>query len=295
VPCLPRQPTGDLAQVVSRARREGSLPYSALAGGFRPRTPQPAAVADLIDRSWLDLGRPDPFFVAELLAGQRPTLPEAARLAQAAPALRALVVEPDAGVRGAWRLAGLEPPTLGGGPTWEAEDGDRLAAPGSGPVVSALAELPTSFWGLALALDPGDRLGADLYRRRAGGWVEVRLVAAGDGLATAELPADPAAAGALGNRYPAAGEGDDCWREGPSRQWLADLRARLVGGHLVVAGELSGRRTTPPSTSSVDLPAAPSGLDLTQIADVWRPAALDGGNTGPWPAVATWVVSFGQR
>jgi hypothetical protein len=153
-----------------------------------------AALAAYLDRWWTELGRPDPYVVADVSAGDGSLAAEvlAARPA-CETALRYVAVEADPAQRAAQatRLA-LEPPASVLGRS-EVEDPDEPPEPvrGQGPLVTALAELPAIEPAVVVAAGWLSRLPSDRVQWRAGRWWELRLAAADDGgLDELALPLD---------------------------------------------------------------------------------------------------------
>lgn len=136
-------------------------------------------VAAALDREWSRLGEPDPFVVVEAGAGGGRLAREVLRAAPAcAGALHYVLVERSGALRAeaAGRLP-LEPFADALGPASRPDPEDApVAVPGSGPVVSALEELPAvRFDGVVLANELLDNLAFDVVERTAAGWSEVRV------------------------------------------------------------------------------------------------------------------------
>ncbi len=195
-------------RIAARARRFGPLPWSVFmeaalydaedgfyqAGGRAGRGgdfvtspelgPLFAAVwAQALDQCWEELGRPDPFFAVEAAAGAGTLARDilAARPA-CAPALRYVLVERSAVLRAAqMQRLPIEHPAFVLGPLAAGADPDEEAqtAPGAGPLVTALAELPAGpVTGVVLANELLDNLAFDLLEWRGGRWHEVLVAAA---------------------------------------------------------------------------------------------------------------------
>jgi SAM-dependent MidA family methyltransferase len=205
--------TGLGARIAERARRFGSLPWSAFmeaalydpeegfyqAGGRAGRSgdfvtsPElgslfAAAMAHTLDACWEELGRPDPFVVVEAAAGTG-TLARDILSAHPAcgPALRYVLVEQSAPLRAAQAThLPIELPALVLGPVaspaTDGDDDDARSQPGIGPLVTALADLPAvPVVGVVLANELLDNLPVDLLEFRAGRWHEVRVAAPDSG------------------------------------------------------------------------------------------------------------------
>jgi hypothetical protein len=191
--------------VLERARRMGPLPYSALGPGLPAPAPGSFStgsrqlaqwMASAIDEWWYALGRPDPYKVVEVGAGDGS---RAAELLGLGPdclnALRYVLV--DEGFRDA--QAGhlpLESPAFlfpGGAEEpddFEADGGARMpAAAGMGPLITSLEELPALRGdGAVMAVAWLSRLPSDRVEWRDGRWWEIRLASAGGGLAEMPVP-----------------------------------------------------------------------------------------------------------
>jgi SAM-dependent MidA family methyltransferase len=151
-------------------------------------------VARAVDGWWDRLGRPDPFLVVDAGAGRGQLARDVLRAApRCAPALRYVLVERSAGLRAvqAEHLQ-LEPAELALGPAVPPEpDEEPVAVPGSGPMVTALAELPAGpAIGAVIANELADNLPFRIVERAAGGWNEIRVGEAGKSFADIVLPAD---------------------------------------------------------------------------------------------------------
>jgi len=204
------------ALVVEKARRMGPLPYSAVgavgavgaldggaggAGGGPSWVPPASAVAewmvDAIDEWWEAAGRPDPYTVVEVGAGDGS---RARQVLGSGPvclgALRYVLV--DHGFTDIQaKLLPIESPAFlfPGGPGGDGEDDDANdgdVAPAlleMGPLVTSLVDVPSiQSHGIVVAVDWVGRLGSDRVEWRDGRWWEIRLsaVPGADGLA--EIP-----------------------------------------------------------------------------------------------------------
>ena len=257
-------------RIAAQARRFGPLPWSVFmeaalydpddgfyhAGGRAGRRgdfvtspelgPLFAAVcARAIDRCWEEFGRPDPFFVVEPAAGAGTMARDilAARPA-CAPALRYVLVERSAALRAvqAQRLP-LEHPAFVLGPASAAADPDDEACtePGTGPLVTALAELPVGpLTGAVLANELLDNLAFDLFEWREGQWNEVLVAAANsstDELVELLVPAPPdvvAEANRLVADPASLPEGARIPRQREAAAWLRQALSLVEAGRVIV-------------------------------------------------------------
>jgi SAM-dependent MidA family methyltransferase len=206
-------------------------------------------VAHALDEWWAELRRPDPFVVAEAGAGAG-TL--AAAVLAAAPecagALRYVMVEQSERLRAEQTLRlSVEPASLVLGPSGRDDPdlGPRTKA-GSGPLVTALAELPAGpFDGVVLAnelLDnipfrllqrSGDIQGrhGDPERHQNGGWAEVRV---GQDLGEVLVPAAPALAAEADSLAPDAPDEARIPLQRGAGAWLRAALGCLQRGRVVV-------------------------------------------------------------
>ncbi len=137
-----------------------------------------ACVARALDRWWHELGDPDPFVVMEAGAGTGRLCREVLRAApECAPALRYVLVERADALREAQReLLTVEPFEYALGPSTPDVDGMPQPVEESGPIVSALDELPAlTMDGVILANELLDNLAFDLVQRTDDGWLEIRV------------------------------------------------------------------------------------------------------------------------
>lgn len=278
----PQIPSAAREVAAARARRYGSVPYSAL-GPARRQPPGPAvghALTPHIDRWWEELGSPDPFVVVEMGAGDGAVAAGALETApRCAAALRWLLVEPSARLRaGHHARLSLEPPELVLGPTLRGEDGDEAEpAAGEGPLVASLAEAPVVAGpAVVLAVDLLSTLPADRAEWRNGRWWEVLLVAAdGGGLAEARVPlAGPVPPDPV----------PDGWRVPLQRAagaWLEATLARIDRGTVVAVdrvvdttAELAVPGLRPPSGEA-------AGVSLDQLSDPPPDRVTTGGALSP--------------
>jgi SAM-dependent MidA family methyltransferase len=192
--------------LAERIRRQGPLPFddwmeAALYdpdGGFFARASSSRSdfvtsvevgslfgtlVARAVDGWWDRLGSPDPFLVADAGAGRGQLARDVLRAApRCAPALRYVLVERSAGLRAAQaEYLSLEPAELVLGPAVPPEpDEEPVAVPGSGPMVTALEELPAGpAIGVVFANELADNLPFRIVERTTGGWNEIRVAELG--------------------------------------------------------------------------------------------------------------------
>ena len=266
-------------RIAERIRREGPIPFDrfvaaalydedggffALGGGAgragRDFVTSPevgtlfgALVARFLDRSWVELGRPDPFVVVDAGAGRGRLAADVLRARpDCARALRYVLVERSAALRAAQpELLTLEPADRAFGPAVQDEP-DEAPRPieGIGPIVTSLPELPALelTHGVVIANELLDNLPFRIVER-AGAWKEVRVGSERDAFVDVVVPASPdvvaaaddVAAGAaipLGARLPVPTATVD---------WLAEVGRVLRRGFLVVvdyadaAASLAGR------------------------------------------------------
>lgn len=151
-------------------------------------------MAGATDRWWDQLGRPDPFLVVDAGAGRGRLARDVLRAQpRCAAALRYVLVERSANLRAVQgeRLP-LEPAELVLGPAVPPEpDEEPVAIPGSGPLVTALAELPAGpAAGVVIANELADNLPFRIVERTVDGWNEIRVAVTGQSFAEIALPAD---------------------------------------------------------------------------------------------------------
>lgn len=193
-----------------------------------------AVVARALDAWWAELGRPDPFTVVEAGAG-------AGALARAVldgsprclPALRYVLVERSDALRErAGQRVPVEPPRFVPGPVVVDPDEGAIAEAGTGPVFTALADLPAeTFTGVVLANELLDNVPFRLFERTDAGCAEVR-VALGDGdtelvemLVDASPDAAPTVDAPVGGRVP---------DQRAARAWLRRALSVVTRGRVVV-------------------------------------------------------------
>ena len=126
----------------------------------------------------------------------------------------------------------LEPPRqlLGAAVTSDPAEGPKLV-PSTGPVVSALADLPSErFTGVVLANELLDNLPFRLFERTGTGWSEVRVGLDGEVV----VPAPPDAASACDRYAPDAPVGGRIPLQQRATTWVRDALRLLERGRLVV-------------------------------------------------------------
>ena len=152
-------------------------------------------VARYLDGAWRRLGEPDPFVVVEAGAGRGKLAADVLSAVPAcAPALRYVLVERAAILRTEQRrLLRIEPADEALGPVLRSADPDEddELAPGTGPIVASIDELPgIAFEGVVVANELLDNLPVRIVERSDGRWVEVRVGLAGDDLVEVLIDAD---------------------------------------------------------------------------------------------------------
>lgn len=252
-----------------------------------------------MDRLWEAAGRPDPFTVVQVAAGDGAValavlegrgLEGEGRPPACSRALRLVLVEADPALRErhAGRLP-VEAPALLLGPVAASPDPDEDPVPvtGIGPIVTSLAELPVVRGSCVIvAVRWMSRFAHDLFEWRDDRWYEVRLVAAadsGDDLATIAVELDPARSTLLEGLVP------DDGRVPGARYAVRDgaaawLRSALVAAELgwVVAADRWADTTTP-------IGEGEPPLALDQVAGVHRPEDFAHGGPGGL-GVARWRI-----
>ncbi|HET9771322.1 MAG TPA: SAM-dependent methyltransferase, partial [Acidimicrobiia bacterium] len=153
-----------------------------------------ALIARAIDGWWEGVGRPDPFLVVDAGAGRGQLARDVLRAGpRCAPALRYVLVERSATLRAeAAEHLPLEPAELALGPAVPPEpDEEPVGVPGSGPMVTALADLPAGpATGAVVANELADNLPFRIVERTGAGWSEVRVGEGSGAFSEVVLPAD---------------------------------------------------------------------------------------------------------
>ena len=199
-----------------------------------------ALIARAVDGWWDQLGRPDPFLVVDAGAGRGQLARDVLRAApRCSPALRYVLVERSAGLRAVQaETLPLEPAELVLGPAVPPEpDEEPVAVEGSGPMVTALAELPAGpATGIVVANELADNLPFRIVERTAAGWAEIRVAGSDRTFAELALPADDALA-ALADRLTEGAEitvGARLPIPGALSEWLRSAAALLRRGVVAV-------------------------------------------------------------
>ena len=214
-------------RIAERIRREGPIPFDryvdaalydedggffALGGGAgragRDFVTSPevgtlfgAVVARFLDRSWTELGRPDPFVVVDAGAGRGRLAADVLRAApNCARALRYVLVERSATLRAAQReLLTLEPADRAFGPAVR-DDPDEAprTIEGIGPIATSLPEFPALelSHGVVVANELLDNLPFRIVERSRASWAEVRVGNNDSGFVEVVVPASPEVAAA---------------------------------------------------------------------------------------------------
>jgi SAM-dependent MidA family methyltransferase len=271
----------DLAErIAERIRREGPIPFDRYVdaalydedGGFFARgggagragrdfvtSPEVgtlfgALVARVLDRSWAELRRPDPFVAVDAGAARGRLAADVLRARPAcAPALRAVLVERSAALRAAQReLLSLEPADRALGPAVQDEP-DEAPRPieGIGPIVTSLPELPALELpdGVVIANELLDNLPFRIVERAGGVWREVRVGSEDGVFGEVIVPAAPEVAAAADEVAAGVAIPDGARLPVPTAtvDWLAECGHVLRRGFLVVvdyadaAGSMAAR------------------------------------------------------
>jgi hypothetical protein len=276
--------------LVEQARRLGPLPYSARGPNPPPELPPGGDLAgwlvDAVDRYWVELGRPDPFTLVEVGAGDGT---RAAAFLGAGPhcltALRYVLVEDDTHLRHqhATHLP-IESPVFVLGPV-EGGDDEEPVRPVTeiGPLITSLGEPPVVD-GAAVVLAIGwlSRQPSDRLEWRDGRWWEARLFATGDELSELLVPLDEERSGVAerlierprpeGARYAVLG---------PALEWLAQTLRVAEVGRLAVVDRWSAMTRV---LATGEVPP----LALDQLAAVRRPVEPAPVEIFPEMAIVSW-------
>jgi len=239
-------------------------------------------MADSIDEWWEAAGRPDPFTVVEVGAGDGTRARQVLGLGpECLSALRYVLVDRGFGDAQA-RLLPIESPSFlfpgGAGGEGESDDPDEgdvvLASLGIGPLVASLVELPViKGCGAVIAIGWVGRLGSDRVEWRDGGWWEIRLSAAPDVDGLTEIPVpmtDGLLEGAGGQSWSEAGPAEPAESGarfavlGEAARWLSSALRVAETGILAVVD-----RWTEETQATAENQFPPLALD--QLAHIRRP------------------------
>ncbi|MGH9115045.1 MAG: SAM-dependent methyltransferase [Acidimicrobiales bacterium] len=287
--------------LLESARRLGPLPYSARGLHVAPQLPPGPALAEwqaaTIDRWWIDFGRPDPWTVVHVGAGDGCQARDVLGLGpECLTALRYVLVEGDPAQRQRQEsYLPIESPALLFGPAGEEDpddgtgiDGSARPVPGVGPLVTSLAELPVVDGPAAvIAIGWVSRLPSDVLEWNGGGWWEVRLAADGAGIREITVPLDEERADAA-EGLAGAGVGKSVRVDGvrvarlaPACKWVAEALRVAESGRLAIVDRWTG-------VTCVLVPGEAPPLALDQLGAV-RPA-LEPAPTELFPglSVVTW-------
>ena len=255
-----------------------------------------ALMARALDCEWDALETPDPFVVVEAGAGRGRLAADVLRAEpRCLPALRYVLVERSPALREALReRLRLEPPDEAFGPFAAGPDAP-VPVPASGPVVTALDELPgVEFDGVVVANELLDNLPFGIACRTESGWAEVRVGLNDEGeFVEVVVPTRPGDAAALaritaGAAPPAVGARLPIPRG--IEEWLRRVATMLRHGTVVlfdtmdtVAGVLARGdewlRTYRAHGRAGDPLAAPGTRDVVSdvVVEQLRHAATDAG------------------
>lgn len=184
-----------------------------------------------LDQLWDELGRPDPFVVAEVGAGPG-TLARTVRVGEpaCASALAYVLVERSAAQR--WLHAEHLPGWVGEreGAALEAFVAEPLD--GAGPRFASAATPPSAVVGAVVANELLDNLPFDVVRATGSGAEQMVVVSRPDGLDLEAVPASDDVARDLAG-LGVAGGGWVPWQRA-ARAWLSDVLGRVVRGRVLV-------------------------------------------------------------
>ena len=262
---------------------------------------------DAVDTWWGESGRPDPFTLVEMGAGDG-SRAEAflAEGPECLTALRYVLVEDDPARREQQRAhLPIESPILVLGPVGPDDQDDfddphdpgglgpeeRIrAVVGIGPLVTSLAEPPVVEGpAFVVAIGWASRLPSDRLEWRDGRWWEIRLSAGSDGvLSELPVPLDRSRAasaeqlaGADGPSRPPRPDGARYAQLGSVQDWLARTLRVAESGRLVVIDRWTD--VTRPLT-----PGEAPPLALDQLAAVRRPIDAAPVDLSPGVSVVSW-------
>jgi Putative S-adenosyl-L-methionine-dependent methyltransferase len=265
----------------------GPLPYSALGPG--PPAPTPRALSSespqlahwmvaAIDEWWDALGRPDPYKVVEVGAGDGSRARQVLGMGpECLNALRYVLVEQGFRDAQASHLPIEVPAFLFPGGSEDPDDfgpegADRVpAATGIGPLVTSLDELPALRGdGVVIAVGWLSRLPSDRVEWREGRWWEIRLASADAGLVEMSVPlVDGDLGGARGQVWSRAVPAS---RSEGARYAVLAAASDWISGALRVAE--SGILAVVDSWTQATEPLAPDGrpaMALDQFTPLRRP------------------------
>jgi SAM-dependent MidA family methyltransferase len=273
-----------------------------------------ALVAGAVDGWWDRLGRPDPFLVVDAGAGRGQLARDVLRAGpRCASALRYVLVERSAGLRAAQaELLQLEPAELALGPAVPPEpDEEPVAVPGSGPVMTALAELPAGpATGVVIANELADNLPFRIVERTAAGWNEIRVAGDVGAFHEMSLPAEEGLAAAAerlteshdiptGTRLPLPTGLTDWLRSAAAmlrRGTIAVIDYAAPVGELGVRGQAGWLRTYRAQRRGGSPLDAPGAQDITAdvpVEGLRRAAAAAGLSVLTETTQAEWLRSLG--
>ena len=212
----------------------------------------------MLDDAWDQLGQPDPFLLVDAGAGRGAlTLAVLRAGPRCAPTLRCALVErsPRLRARHGEHLP-LEPAAWALGPVLSGEAEEPAhPAPGTGPLVVSLADLPAvRADGVVIANELLDNLPFRLLERGATTWGEVRVAATDDDHLVEVVVDAPPALVELGERLaPDAPAGGRVPVQRRAATWLVDALAIVEGGRVVVVdyADTSASMATRPWTDWV--------------------------------------------